>query len=280
MTIVYWIVGIVLAAGILYFIDREIYFYEGARLGARLQGWLYDRWAGKYDSGKAESQARDREMLARPLLGALAGVEQPLILDVATGTGRLPLALCREPDFAGQVVAMDISDGMLRIAAEKLAECGDRVTLLHYTDFPLPFPDAAFDAVTCMEALEVMAEMEAPLRELYRVLKPGGAFLSSRGTEASGRKAKVRSVEAFTRLLEQTGFGQVEIVRWWKLFDRVRAVKPGAFPVADDKKLGDVLVCPKCRAIGFDLGSVGLICRVCGRVVKRVPEKIAFYSLA
>ncbi len=267
MTIVYWIVGIVLVAGILYFIDREVYFYEGARLGARLQGWLYDRWAGKYDAGKAESQARDAEMLARPLLGMLAGAERPFILDVATGTGRLPLALCRQPGFAGRVVAMDISDGMLEIAAGKLAGCGDRVTLLHYTDFPLPFPDATFDAVTCLEALEVMAEMEAPLRELYRVLKPGGAFLSSRGAEASGRKAKVRSVEAFTRLLEQTGFGQVEIVPWWRLFDRVRAVRPGGLHPAGDRRLEDVLVCAVCGATGFEAQGDGLRCGHCARQV-------------
>jgi MFS family permease len=52
------IIVIVIGAG-LYFLDREIYFYEGARLGARLQRWLYDRWAAKYDQGKRASQAQD-----------------------------------------------------------------------------------------------------------------------------------------------------------------------------------------------------------------------------
>ncbi|MFZ5920780.1 MAG: class I SAM-dependent methyltransferase [Chloroflexota bacterium] len=278
MTIVYWIAGIVLVAGILYFLDREIYFYEGARLGTRLQGWLYDRWAGKYDAGKAESQARDHEMLARPLLGMLAGVERPFVLDVATGTGRLPLVLCREPGFTGQVIAMDISDGMLEIAAGKLAGCGEQVTLLHYADFPLPFPDGTFEAVTCLEALEVMAEMEAPLKELFRVLKPGGAFLSSRGTEASGRKAKVRGVEAFTRLLEQTGFEQVEIVPWWRLFDRVRAVKPGVLHPDGERRPEKVLICPGCGEVGFDEREDGLACGHCGRQIKTGAEGIVLYA--
>jgi len=52
-------------------------------------------------------------------------------------------------------------------------------------------------------------------------------FLSSRGTEASGRKSKVMSREQFKTLLESKGFERVEIVAWWKWFDRVTARKPG-----------------------------------------------------
>jgi hypothetical protein len=57
-----------------FILDREIYFYEGVHLGPRIQAWLYDRWSRKYDRGKRESQLRDDEMLARPLLEALKNV--------------------------------------------------------------------------------------------------------------------------------------------------------------------------------------------------------------
>jgi ubiquinone/menaquinone biosynthesis C-methylase UbiE len=212
--------------GLLYwFVDREIYFYEGTRLGPRVQGWLYDRWAKKYDAGKQESLARDADMLARPAIEALRGIPNSLVLDLATGTGRLPFALLTEPDFTGTVTAIDVSQGMLNEAARKLAAYAERVTLKQVVGFPLPYPDESFDMVSCMEALEVMPEMETPLRELYRVLKPGGFLLTSRGTEASGRREKVVSAEQFRVKLEAMGFEQVEIVHWWKWFDRVSARK-------------------------------------------------------
>jgi ubiquinone/menaquinone biosynthesis C-methylase UbiE len=149
------------------FIDREIYFYEGAHFGARLQAWLYDKWAAGYDRDKRESQAKDPEMLARPLLDKLAGAPAAFVLDLATGTGRLPFALVREPGFAGSVIALDISQGMLTRAAHKLAGHRERVKLVRQRDFPLPFADETFDAVCCMEALEVMQEMQTRYRNCF-----------------------------------------------------------------------------------------------------------------
>ncbi|MEW5938112.1 MAG: class I SAM-dependent methyltransferase [Chloroflexota bacterium] len=221
-------IGVVLLAALYWFVDREIYFYEGTRLGARVQAWLYDRWAQTYDKDKAESRARDAEMLARPAIEALRGIPNPLVLDLATGTGRLPLALLSEAGFTGRVTAIDISQGMLDQARGKLASFAERVTLQRVIGFPLPFPDESFDMVACMEALEVMPGMDAPLRELYRVLKPGGFLLASRGTEASGRKEKVVSADQFRVRLEAVGFERVEIVPWWKWFDRATARKPVA----------------------------------------------------
>jgi len=223
-----WIIGIVVVGAILYWLDREIYFYEGARLGPRVQGWLYDRWAAKYDKGKQESQEHDEERLARPILDALGNIPDPLVLDYATGTGRMPLALLREPEFKGRVVAIDVSKGMLEQADAKLAAYKGRYELVHLIHLPLPYPDNSFDIVSCMEALELMPNMEEPLAELLRVLKPGGVFMSSRGTEASGRKSKVCSVQEFTKLLHDTGFEQVQITPWWKWFDHVLARKPTA----------------------------------------------------
>lgn len=221
-----WIIVIAILIALLVFIDREIYFYEGTHLGPRVQGWLYDRWAKNYDMDKAESQARDADMLARPALEALRSIPRPLVLDLATGTGRLACALLTESAFAGHVTAVDVSQGMLNQAAQKLQAFKGRFTLQQVIGFPLPFPDQSFDMVACLEALEVMPEMDAPLRELFRVLRPGGFLLTSRGTEASGRKSKVVSREQFRSLLEGYGFEQVEIVDWWKWFDRVIARSP------------------------------------------------------
>ncbi|MFO7585250.1 MAG: class I SAM-dependent methyltransferase, partial [Anaerolineales bacterium] len=109
-----------LLAFLYYFIDREIYFYEGMRLGPRIQRWLYDRWAADYDKGKQASQAEDEAMLARPILEKLPAQSAPLLLDLATGTGRLGLTLFCQPDFDGRIIALDISGKMLQIASQKL----------------------------------------------------------------------------------------------------------------------------------------------------------------
>ena len=115
-----WIIGIGVGILIGYLLDREIYFYEGVHLGPRVQAWLYDRWSKKYDDGKRESQLRDTEMLARPLLDLLKDVPEPFVLDFATGTGRLSYALLSQSDFKGHIIALDLSQGMLEQAAAKL----------------------------------------------------------------------------------------------------------------------------------------------------------------
>lgn len=223
----FWVIAILalLLAGLYIFVDQEIYFYEGVHLGKTVQGWLYDRWAKKYDEGKRESQAHDAERLAAPLLAALTGMPRPAVLDLATGTGRFPLALLTEPGFDGHVIGLDISEGLLAQAAVKLAAHPGRFELRLQQEFPLPFPDASFDVVSCLEALEMMPEMKTTLTELNRVLKPGGILVTSRGTEASGRKAKVVGAVEFTLQLQRSGFEQVEIQSWWKYFDLVWARK-------------------------------------------------------
>lgn len=271
----WWIVGIIVAGILLYLLDREIYFYEGTRLGPRAQGWLYDHWAKKYDLGKKESQARDAEMLAQPVLAALEAIPAPLVLDLATGTGRLPLALLREPAFRGNVIALDVSTGMLEQAAARLENHPERVTFLRLIDFPLPFPDSCFEAACCMEALEVMPEMETPLKELFRVLKPGGMLLSSRATDASGRRAKVRSLEQFSSLLKQAGFEQVEIIPWWRWFDRVTARKPGDFTPSETRTLPKILKCPKCHQTRLE---PGLLCQNCGARLFKNQAGVILYE--
>jgi ubiquinone/menaquinone biosynthesis C-methylase UbiE len=271
----YWIIGILVLVVVLYFIDREIYFYEATHLGARVQSWLYDRWAKKYDKGKRESQLHDAEMLARPVLDFLKNVSSPLILDLATGTGRLPLALLRESEFGGHVIAVDVSMGMLTLASQKLKQYQGAFTLVQKINYPLPFPDATFDVVSCMEALEVMPEMQTPLTELFRVLKPGGMLISSRGTDASGRAAKVLNVEAFKQVLQNVGFEQVDVIPWWLWFDRVTAHKAGLLSPAVRRSVWDVFMCESCHAANLESATdIGLKCKKCGHIVPQNADGV------
>lgn len=291
-----WIIGIAIGLLIGYFLDREIYFYEGVHLGPRVQAWLYDRWSRKYDEGKRESQLRDDEMLARPLLDLLnaSRIPEPFILDFATGTGRLSFALLNQPDFNGRIIALDLSQGMLEQASAKFGldtalgvewtqsvsrpptptRPPSNVELLRHLALPLPFPDAAFDAVCALEVLELFPNMDEPLAELTRVLRPGGILLTSRGTEESGRKAKVKSKADFTSLLEWNGLKDIQIKLWWKLFDRVFAIKNGSSNAVEAKKLSEVMRCSACGQVHWQKIAGALQCQRCGKELSITKEGI------
>ena len=145
---------------------------EGVYLGRRVVVWLYDLYAGRYDGIKQFSKQYDHQYLAQPIMEQIAPLQTPLILDVATGTGRLPLALLRHRQFHGRVIGADLSRKMLARAAAKIDD--PRVTLIWTPAEHLPFPDDTFDVVTCLEAVEFMIHREAVLRELVRVLRPDG----------------------------------------------------------------------------------------------------------
>ena len=261
-----WIITIAILIVVGFILDREVYFYEGTHLGPRVQSWLYDRWSKKYDEGKRESQLRDNEMLARPLLAVLKDVPEPFVLDFATGTGRLSFALLSQPDFTGGIIALDLSQGMLEKAAAKLASATN-VEFLRHLSLPLPFPDAAFDAVCALEVLELFSNMDEPLAELSRVLRPGGILLTSRGTEDSGRKAKVKSKADFGVLLTKNDFANYQIAPWWKLFERVIAMKNGSSSRVGARKLSDVMRCSVCGQTQWAREEDALKCLNCGKAL-------------
>lgn len=269
-----WIAGIAILVIVGFILDREIYFYEGVHLGPRVQAWLYDRWAKKYDAGKHESQLRDQDMLVQPLFNALRNVSQPLVLDFATGTGRLSYALTSHSDFNGHIIALDLSQGMLEQAASKLGSERNRVELLRHLSLPLPFPSTTFDVVCALEVLELFPNMEAPLAEFSRVLRPGGILLTSRGTEESGRKAKVKSKSDFGSLLAKNDFSNFQIAHWWKLFDRVIAMKNGSSQPVGARKLIDVMRCVVCQQTEWESEASVLRCRSCGKILSVTKEGI------
>lgn len=204
---------------------------EGVYIGRRAVVWMYNITAHKYDSIKQFDEEHERQTIARPLVVALRGVDRPLLLDVATGTGRVPALLLAESAFGGRIVALDAAAGMLAQAQIKLAYLSpaqrDQVTLVQQTAEPLPFTAGVFDAVSCLEALEFLPSDKAALQEMARVLRPGGFLMVSRriGWEGKLFFGRYRSASQFEDHLGQLGFEGVKSHVWQANYDMVTAWK-------------------------------------------------------
>ncbi len=201
---------------------------EGVYLGRRVVVWLYDITAHKYDGIKEFDPDAEQFFVIRPLLVRLRRVPNPLVLDVATGTGRLPHFLLEAPTFNGRVVGLDASARMLRIAWEKLRSYGHRASLVQQVADKLPFAADQFDLVTCLEALEFFPSDTAALQEMVRVLRPGGTLLVTRrkGSEAKLFVGRYRNVAQFEAVLTGLGLEEVHTNPWQKDYDQVFGRKP------------------------------------------------------
>ena len=101
-----------------------------------------------------------------------------LVLDVCTGTAGVAIEIAHHHD--GRIVGLDVSHSMLQaglLAIEKQSLDG-RVQLIQGRAEHLPFPDETFDAVVFTYLLRYVQDPDATIRELSRVLKPGGELLS------------------------------------------------------------------------------------------------------
>jgi len=205
----------------------QLVIAEGVYLGPRLVALLYDWTAGRYDRIKGFDEAEEDYFLGRPLSTALGDCQQPRILDVATGTGRLPQTLLRQPGFDGYVFGLDLSARMLQVAGQHLSSHPERAGLLLASAIPLPFPDERFEAVTCLEALEFFADGRAALNELVRVLQPGGwlLFTNRVGWDARLMPGHTWSREQLIALLWDLPLTDISIRAWQTYYDLVWARK-------------------------------------------------------
>lgn len=99
------------------------------------------------------------------------------ILDVATGTADLAIALARvQPEH---IKGIDISNGMLDVGRKKVSRKGlsDLISLEQADSENLPYEDHSFDAITVAFGVRNFEDLEKGLREIHRVLRPGGRLL-------------------------------------------------------------------------------------------------------
>jgi len=100
------------------------------------------------------------------------------VLDVGTGPGRLPIALCRA-DRRVHILGVDLAGPMLDLARRNVAEAGlaDRIRFARGDARALPFPDGRFEAVVSNTIVHHIADPSPALAEMVRLVAPGGTLM-------------------------------------------------------------------------------------------------------
>jgi demethylmenaquinone methyltransferase / 2-methoxy-6-polyprenyl-1,4-benzoquinol methylase len=148
-----------------------------ADFSAEVRG-MFDRIAGVYDLMNTamtaglhhgwRTRAADRAELS----------EGDSALDLCCGTGDLALELRARVGASGRVVGADFSERMLELANEKALQRGLPDVTFEWADaLELPYSDASFDAVTVGFGVRNLADLDAGVGEMARVLRPGGRLV-------------------------------------------------------------------------------------------------------
>lgn len=131
------------------------------------------------------------------------GTGRKKILDVACGTGDLSLTLFEFTN--AQIIATDFCRPMLAIAARKTLDRQAPIRLVEGDALSLPFRDLSFDAVTIGFGLRNLAVVDDGLKELLRVLKPGGSIAVLEFSKSQTRAVQTLFQIYFTKILPFMG---------------------------------------------------------------------------
>ncbi|HEY0466293.1 MAG TPA: methyltransferase domain-containing protein [Polyangiaceae bacterium] len=164
---------------------------------------LYDRYLGPL---LFEPYAED---LAR----RLSDLRRGTLIEVAAGTGVVTRALLKALPSDVRIVATDLNDGMLKVAASRLS--APSLSFLQADAQALPFSDGFADAIVCQFGMMFVPDKSAAQREAARVLVPGGRFVFNvwdRLAKNELSEIVARAVENLypqdpPRFIERTPFG-------------------------------------------------------------------------
>jgi ubiquinone/menaquinone biosynthesis C-methylase UbiE len=142
-----------------------------SRLQLRVQRYGWDRAASVYDRAWADPLRPAQELL----LEAAELQEGERVLETACGSGLVTVDIARAVGSSGEVLATDLSDGMLERARTATVELElDPVRFERMDAGALDLPDDTFDAALCSLGLMYVPDFGAAIREFARVVRPGG----------------------------------------------------------------------------------------------------------
>ncbi|WP_434751895.1 class I SAM-dependent methyltransferase [Paenibacillus amylolyticus] len=185
--------------------------------------------AEHYVTSEIHAQGEDLALL----VASSQAAEHMSVLDIATGGGHVANALA---PLVGSVTALDLTEGMLEVAARFIRGNGhENVDFVTGDAEHIPFPDNSFDLVTCRIAAHHFPAVSSFASEAYRVTKPGGCLLFIdnvapekdeldrfyNGIEKQRDPSHVRAwgKTEWIGLLEQTGYRVETLVSFAKKFN-------------------------------------------------------------
>ncbi len=135
---------------------------------------MFDSIASQYDFLNHSLSLGIDKRWRKQTIASIGKKNPKRILDVATGTADLAIACLRlKPD---SVIGIDISQNMLNVGVKKINDLGfsDKIKLMKGDSESLPFEDNTFDAITVAFGVRNFEHLDKGLKEIARVLKPGG----------------------------------------------------------------------------------------------------------
>ena len=216
-------------------------------------------WAATSPEGKSDMDAGNQAIIAAAEIG-----EGDRVLDLASGAGEPSISIALKVGETGNVTATDANPEMLAGARKRAENLGLQNISFEITEMEnLPFPDNEFDKVTCRFGIMFPDDAVAAVREVLRVLKPGGVvcymvhgtaaendlysvlretvlgFLGEDPSPAHNRRFRFSGEGELTKLLTEAGFTDVSEERlserqqrpggrfWQRLLDRSYGSKLG-----------------------------------------------------
>jgi ubiquinone/menaquinone biosynthesis C-methylase UbiE len=184
---------------------------------------VFDRLAPHYDAGPGCFAH-----FGRRLIEVVTIEPGQRVLDVATGRGAVLFPAIERVGPEGEVVGIDLSEGMVRATSDEVARRGLRARVLVMDAEHLDFPDQSFDAVLCGFGIMFCPDQRRALGEFRRVLRKGGRVGVStwRRTQAAELEDVLRELgvpghqipgwiaepAALRSLIQEAGFGETRVI--------------------------------------------------------------------
>ncbi|ALJ06242.1 ubiquinone biosynthesis methyltransferase UbiE [Pseudalgibacter alginicilyticus] len=152
--------------------------YKNSDLGKKEQvTQMFDTISGDYDGLNRVISFGIDVKWRKKVVKLVKETKPNSILDIATGTGDLAIALAQTS--AEKIIGLDISSGMLDIGKEKIKKKGleTKIDMVLGDSENMPFEDNTFDAITVAFGIRNFETLEKGLKEIFRVLKPKGTFV-------------------------------------------------------------------------------------------------------
>src|SRR5690625_1491011 len=136
---------------------------------------VFEKIYGNYDKMNSIISFKRHIAWRKDVMKQMQVKENSKALDLCTGTGDWALAMANVVGDEGSVIGLDFSKNMLKVAKEKQNDLNlNQVEFVHGNAMELPFEDNSFDYVTIGFGLRNVPNYKTVIKEMFRVVKPGG----------------------------------------------------------------------------------------------------------